>query len=211
MSSVFRHLEKKWKVVVDHAHELSLLSSLYATALYQPSSDEVTIKEFCQDESELVVVYYRWESYSVDCNPLDLREINSFQEDVILDDCVGKEIGKVVDCGVYSPVQTSFREDHVVNSANDVIPGSSFNNTNLFPVEHSLNSIFEKEKEKERWIGLEDHSFAFTNSFSDGPNESILSSSTISTDSSISGFEMDCIHSDPFLPDISLPSHFEVL
>ena len=173
MSSVFRHLEKKWKVVVDQAYELSLLPSLHATALYQPKSDEVTIREFCQDESEMVIVYYRWESYSVDRNPLDFPGGNGFQKDVIVSDHAEEEF-TMMKCEDFSPAQTL------------------------------SNSLSDGSGDKEGRTGLEDPLFTSTNSFSDHANESILSSSTISTDSSISGFEVDCIPSDPFLSDISL-------
>ena len=173
MSSVFSHLEKKWKVVVDQAYELSLLPSLHATALYQPKSDEITIREFCQDESEMVIVYYRWESYSVDRNPLDFPGGNGFQKDVIVSDHAEEEF-TMMKCEDFSPAQTL------------------------------SNSLSDGSGDKEGWTGLEDPLFTSTNSFSDHANESILSSSTISTDSSISGFEVDCIPSDPFLSDISL-------
>lgn len=71
MSSVFNHLEKKWKAVVNNAHELSLISSNYrGNSLYQHTCGDMTIEDFCGRMDEITVVFYRWEMYSVNTEPL---------------------------------------------------------------------------------------------------------------------------------------------
>ena len=68
MSSVFKHLEKKWKVVIDHSHELTLFNhpTQPSSSLYQHNCYELTIQEFCGKMDDLTFVYYRWEVYSVE-------------------------------------------------------------------------------------------------------------------------------------------------
>lgn len=68
MSSVFKHLEKKWKVVIDHSHELTLFNhpTQPSSSLYQHNCHELTIQEFCGKMEDLTFVYYRWEVYSVE-------------------------------------------------------------------------------------------------------------------------------------------------
>lgn len=68
MSSVFKHLEKKWKVVIDHSHELTLFNhpTQPSSSLYQHNCHELTIQEFCGKMDDLTFVYYRWEVYSVE-------------------------------------------------------------------------------------------------------------------------------------------------
>ena len=68
MSSVFNHLEKKWKVVIDHSHELTLFNhpTQPSSSLYQHNCHELTIQEFCGKMEDLTFVYYRWEVYSVE-------------------------------------------------------------------------------------------------------------------------------------------------
>ena len=68
MSSVFMHLEKKWKVVIDHSHELTLFNhpTQPSSSLYQHNCHELTIQEFCGKMDDLTFVYYRWEVYSVE-------------------------------------------------------------------------------------------------------------------------------------------------
>ena len=68
MSSVFKHLEKKWKVVIDHSHELTLFNhpTQPSSSLYQHNCHELTIQEFCGKIEDLTFVYYRWEVYSVE-------------------------------------------------------------------------------------------------------------------------------------------------
>ena len=68
MSSVFKHLEKKWKAVIDHSHELTLFNhpTQPSSSLYQHNCHELTIQEFCGKMDDLTFVYYRWEVYSVE-------------------------------------------------------------------------------------------------------------------------------------------------
>ena len=68
MSSVFKHLEKKWKVVIDHSHELTLFNhpTQPSSSLYQHNCYELTIQEFCGKMDDLTFVYYRWEVDSVE-------------------------------------------------------------------------------------------------------------------------------------------------
>ena len=68
MSSVFKHLEKKWKVVIDHSHELTLFNhpTQPSSSLYQHNCHELTIQEFCGKMDDLTFVSYRWEVYSVE-------------------------------------------------------------------------------------------------------------------------------------------------
>ena len=68
MSSVFKHLEKKWKVVIGHSHELTLFNhpTQPSSSLYQHNCHELTIQEFCGKMDDLTFVYYRWEVYSVE-------------------------------------------------------------------------------------------------------------------------------------------------
>lgn len=88
MESVFKHLEKKWKVIVDHSHELSLIPSTrtMSTALYQHNCNEMSIKEFCGRMDSITVVFYRWEIYSVDTEPIDFDETMLVKTDVEKDE-----------------------------------------------------------------------------------------------------------------------------
>ena len=80
MSSVFKHLEKKWKVVIDHSHELTLFNhpTQPSSSLYQHNCHELTIQEFCGKMEDLTFVYYRWEVYSVETETIGFDSPSMF-------------------------------------------------------------------------------------------------------------------------------------
>ena len=80
MSSVFKHLEKKWKVVIDHSHELTLFNhpTQPSSSLYQHNCHELTIQEFCGKMDDLTFVYYRWEVYSVETETIGFDSPSMF-------------------------------------------------------------------------------------------------------------------------------------
>ena len=80
MSSVFKHLEKKWKVVIDHSHELTLFNhpTQPSSSLYQHNCYELTIQEFCGKMDDLTFVYYRWEVYSVETETIGFDSPSMF-------------------------------------------------------------------------------------------------------------------------------------
>lgn len=119
MASVFNHLTKKWKPVVDNAHELSLISSnSRGNSLYQHTCGDMTIEDFCGIMDEITVVFYRWEMYSVNTEPLGNDGVSQLFKDSVMEKTSQEED--------QSTVLTQSQMDDVVHDANsDSFLGSS--------------------------------------------------------------------------------------
>ena len=139
MSSVFKHLEKKWKVVIDHSHELTLFNhpTQPSSSLYQHNCYELTIQEFCGKMDDLTFVYYRWEVYSVETETIGFdspsmllniqNESKESEENTTLLSSSRIDETSVNDVNSDSILSSQTRlEDAIVNSQTQSIDSHSF-------------------------------------------------------------------------------------
>ena len=75
MACVFRHLLKKWRLIADHSHELSLHACRVGTEpgsfLYEHTCASTTLREFCGAVVGVTTIKYSWEDYVKDASISD--------------------------------------------------------------------------------------------------------------------------------------------
>ena len=118
MISVFKHLEKKWKVIVENAYEISLFPSSrnISHALYQHNCNDMSIKDFCGRMDNITVVFYRWENYAVDTEPVVVEELVSKEKEK-------KEVESEENDYVF--LQTSFETSQVTDVNDSFLSSTS--------------------------------------------------------------------------------------
>ena len=75
MACVFRHLLKKWRLIADHSHELSLhacrVGAEPGSFLYEHTCASTTLREFCGTVVGVTTIKYSWEDYVKDASISD--------------------------------------------------------------------------------------------------------------------------------------------